>query len=126
MTDTIPAGTLKEYKLGWVQPLSCSGTCNGVSVGTPGTELVAGGAYHIRTTEPVTAYQFNARDYQIGSSFSYTNDASLLIPTNAMTGSYRVVAGATWYFAPGNHQYPGNVDIVGTVDGTSVTYTAPS
>jgi hypothetical protein len=126
VTDTIAAGALKEYHLPWVHPLSCSSTCNGVTVSTPTTALVAGGAYHIRTTEPVTAYQFNARDYQIGAEYSYTNDASLLIPVNAMTGNYRVVAGATWYFSPGAHQYPGNVDIVGTVNGTQVTYTAPS
>ncbi|HEY8040231.1 MAG TPA: IgGFc-binding protein [Polyangiaceae bacterium] len=115
VSDTIPAGTLKEYRLGWVPSLSTNQT----------TTLVAGGAYHIRTTEPVTAYQFNARDYQIGSTYSYTNDASLLIPVNAMTGTYRVVAGATWYFPAGGTQYPGNVDIIGTVDGTKVTYATP-
>jgi hypothetical protein len=126
VTDTIAPGALKEFQLAWTKPLSCNGTCNGVTVGTPSTELVAGGAYHIRTSEPVSAYQFNARDYQIGGSYSYTNDASLLIPVNAMTSNYRVVGGATWYFAAGGHQYPGNVDIVGTVAGTQVTYTAPA
>jgi hypothetical protein len=125
VSDTIPAGTLKEYHLPWVHPISCAGTCTGGIGATATTALVAGGAYHIRTTEPVTAYQFDARDYQIGASYSYTNDASLLIPVNAMTSTYRVVAGATWYFAPGGHQYPGNVDVVATVDGTQVTYAAP-
>ena len=125
-SGTIPAGTLMEFHLPWVKPLSCVATCAGTTATSPPTALVAGGAYHIKTTEPVTAYQFNARDYQIGSTYSYTNDASLLIPVNAMTGNYRVVAGATWYFASGTHQYPGDVAIVGTVDGTQVTYTAPS
>jgi len=126
VTDTIPAGQLKEYHLGWVQPLSCNGTCDGLSNMPASTVQVAGGAYHIRSTEPLSAYQFNARDYEIGSVFSYTNDASLLIPVNALTGNYRVVSGATWQFSATGAQYPGNVDIVGTADGTQVTYTAPA
>lgn len=125
ITDTIAAGQLKEYKLGWVQPLSCNGTCNDFTNSTPGTELVTGGAYHIRSTEPLSAYQFNARDYVINGVYSYTNDASLLIPVNALTGNYRVVSGATWQFSNG-HQYPANVDIIGTANGTQVTYTAPA
>jgi hypothetical protein len=126
VTDTIAAGQLKEYYLGWVQPISCSGTCNGLTNDTPGTELVASGAYHIESNEPLSVYQFNARDYVIGSEYSYTNDASLLIPVNAQTGNYRVVAGATWEFSSTGHQYPGNVAIIGTTAGTQVTYTAPA
>lgn len=126
-TATIPAGTLMEFHLPWEKALSCSGTCNGTTSGLPATTaLVAGGAYHIKTTEPVSAYEFNARDYQIGTNYSYTNDASLLIPVNAMTGNYRVMAGATWFFTSGSIQYPGDVAIIGTVAGTKVTYAAPS
>jgi hypothetical protein len=77
-------------------------------------------AYHLVSSLPVTVYQFNALEYKgaggppgkdwsscpgsaelcrppdAGGSegyigcFSYTNDASLLIPSTAMTGNYRV------------------------------------
>jgi hypothetical protein len=97
--------------LPWVPSLSCiGGTCNGTQLLTPTSTLVAGGAYHSKSTEPVTVYQFNAYDYQLnvtcGSDangsppcHSYTNDASLLIPVNALTGNYRVMAGAAWGFS---------------------------
>jgi hypothetical protein len=107
ITDTVPAGQLKEYKLGWVQPLSCNGTCNGTKISPGGTALVASGAYHIVSNEPIGAYQFNARNYIIGAAYSYTNDASLLIPVNALTGNYRVMAGASFLGAA--TPLPGNV-----------------
>ena len=117
ISDTILPSQLKEYKPGWVNSLS--------NPGSPGSSiLVKGGAYHIKSTEPVTVYQFNPRDYQIGGSNSYTNDASLLIPVNAMTGNYYVMAGATWDFM-NIIQFPGNVDIIATADNTQVTYKTP-
>ena len=61
------------------------------------TTVVGGGAYHIVTNEPVAVYQFNPRDYTIGGTYSYTNDASLLLPVNAMTQNYFCLStGATW------------------------------
>jgi hypothetical protein len=77
-------------------------------------------AYHLVSSLPVTVYQFNALEYKgeggpagkdwsgcpgtakacfppdaggqsyFAGCFSYTNDASLLIPSTAMTGNYRV------------------------------------
>ena len=133
---TLAAGAIQNYQLPWVSSLSCQGgTCNGTALLTPKTVLVAGGAYHIRSTEPVTVYEFNSYDYQLNVScgsdpngsppcHSYTNDASLLIPVNAMTGNYRVLAGATWGFNNGGSiQVPGNAVIVGTANGTKVTFT---
>jgi hypothetical protein len=68
---------------------------------------------------------------------SYTNDASLLLPVNALTGNYYVVAGADWH-SPGHDgagnpsctttnnsfQEPGMAVIVATQDNTSVTVAA--
>ena len=123
VTQTIAPGALQEIKLPWVPAISCgTGPCNvdGGQPPAPGTALTSGGAYHIRSTQPVTVYQFNARDYQIGSDYSYTNDASLLIPVNALTGNYRV---ASW---PSFDVEPGYITVVGTQNGTKVSVGASS
>lgn len=125
-TVMIPAGQLQEVKLPWVKALSCgagntSGTCNGNSLDqptAPGTTYTANGAYHIKSTEPITAYEFNARDYVIGTEYSYTNDASLLIPVNAMTANYHVASWPTFYV------WPGLMTVVATQPNTTVQVTA--
>ena len=103
----IPAGGIAQYVLPWDTTLSN---------GNASTQIVAGGAYHIVTDEPVAVYQFNPRDYTLSGTYSYTNDASLLLPVNAMTQKYYVVAGATW------DVYTGTVAVVATTSGTKVTY----
>jgi IgGFc binding protein len=131
---TINAGTIQTITLPWEAALSCgTGTCNGSTTTPPGTEIDTGGAYHIKSNEPVTAYQFNALNYEVGVKcsagnpngttsplcYSYTNDASLLIPVNALTGNYYVASYPAWYIEPGI------IDIVGTQASTSVTITSP-
>jgi hypothetical protein len=105
-----------------------------------------GGAYHLVSSVPVTVYQFNALEYQpqggppgkdwsscpglgtceeqgdpdYGTSigcYSYSNDASLLLPSTAMTGNYRLMGigslvGQGSYFA-----------VTATQDNTNVTIT---
>jgi hypothetical protein len=124
MTGSIAAGAIQGFVLPWVPALSMS----------TATTIDAGGAYHIRSTEPVTVYQFNARDYCVpspsctttasGSTYSYTNDASLLLPVNAMTGNYRLAGAPTWE-SLGGLQVPGTVVVIGTAAGTSVTVAPP-
>ncbi|HEX4512856.1 MAG TPA: IgGFc-binding protein [Polyangiaceae bacterium] len=115
---TVNAGSVASIVLPWEAPISCgTGPCNvpGGQPLAPTTAITTGGAYHIKSTEPITVYQFNPRDYQVGGSFSYSNDASLLIPVNALTGNYYV---ATY---PSFYTLPGLIDIVGTQANTSVT-----
>src|SRR5262249_38050919 len=60
------------------------------------------GSYHLVSSRPVIAYQFNPLEYQAqggppgkdwgGCKYSYTNDASLLFPTTAARNVYRVTA----------------------------------
>lgn len=131
---TVAANSIQSIVLPWESSLSCgAGTCDNETTQptTPGTELVTGGAYHIKSTEPVTVYQFNARDYQIASKcsttdqfysssppcYSYTNDASLLIPVNALTGNYVTASYNSFY------NWPALIDIVGTAASTTVTVT---
>lgn len=94
-----------------------------------------GGAYHLTTTVPVTVYQFNALEYKgaggppgkswagcpgltsgIGC-FSFSNDASLLLPTTALTTNYRVTGQPGWPIASIGPYFA----VTGTVDGTTVT-----
>ncbi|MBL8603167.1 MAG: hypothetical protein JNK72_14685 [Myxococcales bacterium] len=88
------------------------------------------GAYHVQTNGPIAAYQFNPLTFsQPGGYYSYTNDASLLLPQGVLTRRYTVV---TWpNFTPprdpGETQYTfgGFVDIVAvTGESTEVTVTA--
>ena len=96
-TRMIAAGAVETVELPWVATLK----------GTTGMEasaLVPGGAYRVVSTLPVTVYQFNPLEYRIardcvgetvldegfgdGQCFSFSNDASLLLPTHVMTGNY--------------------------------------
>ena len=61
-----------------------------------GSRIVEDGAYRVRSDLPVTVYQFNPLRYWEESRplypGSYTNDASLLLPRNVLTGRYVAVA----------------------------------
>ncbi len=86
---------------------------------------VANAAYHLTSTMPVTVYQFNPLDYELGGNNSYSNDASLVLPTPTLSTNYIVMARQTF----GVNQLldfsfiPGFVAIVGTEDNTTVTVT---
>jgi hypothetical protein len=108
-----------------------------------------GGAYYLHSTVPVTVYQFNALEYKgqggppnkswsscpgnkvcadqggaIGC-FSFSNDASLLLPATAMTGNYRITGQAGWPFNNPDPTGPQGIGpyfaITATQDDTSVT-----
>lgn len=46
------------------------------------------GMYRLTSDRPVTVFQFNPFEYQVGTERSYSNDASLLFPAHALTGDY--------------------------------------
>jgi len=144
-TGSVPANGLEKFYLPWVPELKGqeANTC-GQATPLPGSVRSPGGAYHLTSTSPVTVYQFNALEYKgqggpsgkswggcpgdqlcyppIGQPYtngcySFSNDASLLMPTTALTGNYRVTGQAGWpaanigpYFA-----------VTGTQDNTSVS-----
>ncbi|MCA9691308.1 MAG: IgGFc-binding protein, partial [Myxococcales bacterium] len=83
--------------------------------------LVPDGAYRLRSTQPVTVYQYNPLQYQVGNTFSFTNDASVLLPVNTWTGSYRVVSRNHWVIQGFN--LPGFYAVTASQDGTTVTIT---
>lgn len=137
-STTVQPLSVEKIALPWVPTLkgSESDEC-GMPTAPDASVLVKGGAYHLTSTRPVTVYQFNALEYRGAGGFngkswdacpghsvcegndgpigcySFSNDASILLPATALTGSYRVAAiddaGGAAFLA-----------ITGTQDGTTV------
>jgi hypothetical protein len=95
-------------------------TMDGCFSGVQPAALVTKGAYHVRSTSPVTIYQFNSLEYEKNGAFSYTNDASLLIPTNVWRTKYYAATYAPLDVAP----YPAEFAVTAAQDGTTVTINA--
>lgn len=110
----VSPGSVQVQILPWVDALAFGRV-------VPASGLNRKGAYHLRSTQPVTVYQFNALEYQIGSIYSYSNDASLLLPSNVLGQSYRI---ALWPAYPAPQAFPGLIAVTATQDGTTVTLTA--
>jgi hypothetical protein len=134
---SVPAGSVQAITLPWVPELKGPTFDQNTVVGDPGpSRIVAGGAYHLFTTAPVSVYQFSALEYEIDAGtlspdggtcpgegeagagphcFSYSNDASLLLPTNVAGTDYGILA---W---PSFAATPGFMAVVATKANTHVT-----
>ncbi len=106
VTDMVAAGSVKVFPLPWVAELANG---SGPSV------LAVDGAYRLRSTQPVTVYQFNPLNADV------TNDASLMLPVNTWTGNYLVAAWQNWD-ALG---LPGFYSVTASQDNTTVTLKSP-
>lgn len=90
----VPGGGAVTVDLPWVAALKGN---------PPGEEqwsaLVPQGAYHLESNVPVSVYQFNPLEYWretgLAAEFSFSNDASLLLPSHVMTGEYTVLSWPT-------------------------------
>ena len=144
MTVPVPANGLETIRLPWVDAYKIPFNEGGGIFGPPPeirSALVRGGAYRLNSTLPVTVYQFNPLEFRVnrdcpdedpfsptfgdGQCFSFTNDASLLLPTHVLTGNYIAVSERTRAVSctPGDvNSTPGFVTIVGASD-TPVTVT---
>ncbi len=78
---------------------------------------VTGGAYHIVSDLPVTVYQFNPFDYNYSGTNSYTNDASIVLPTHVYSRNYMVQTRPSWY------SRPGFIAVIGKENGTTIDVT---
>lgn len=103
----VPANTLEIVRLPWITLLKTAAP----------SKVVEDGAYRIRSTRPITAYQYSPLDYTKDGKLSYTNDASLLIPVNVWGRETFVVARNT------HQQKPGAYSVVAREDQTTVTLT---
>ena len=125
-TATVAPQSLSTIELPWVSSLKgVVSTVNPItgSVGAPpntASVLAAGGAYHLVSDVPVVVYQFSPLQYKQGSTLSYTNDASLLLPSTAMTGTYRIMSLNGLGTGAAASSYGNFVAITGTQDGTTV------
>ncbi len=101
-TTTLLGYETKTLDLPWVDTLKGPDGDN-TGAATPPTENARGQAYRLRSDRPIVAYQFSPLEYEnttnppqcpnlvFNHCYSFTNDASLLLPTNALTGDYFVV-----------------------------------
>lgn len=117
----IPPRDLEVFELP-AREVDCS-TVAGLNDGT-GTCL-SSRAYQVRSTFPVIAYQFNPLE-NVGV---FSNDASLLVPTNSLEGGYRVLGYPQQWSRTDNPDTNGRdeirafMTIVGTAAETTVTVT---
>jgi IgGFc binding protein len=138
---TVQPQQLTTIYLPWVTDLKGPDTDQqGSATPMQASVLSVKGAYHLVSTSPVTVYQFNALEYKgqggppgkswaacpggpqnpFGlSCFSYSNDASLLLPSTAMTGNYRI-AGPRGWSEGGQAVMGAYFAVTGTADGTNV------
>ena len=117
VTVMVQPGSLEAIKLPWVKELKGVKPFDAMTQGSrPTTSVRAdGGAYHLVSTVPVTVWQFNPLQYKKTASElasetrscdfapnasnsdgtnceSVSADATLLIPSTALTGHYRVTS----------------------------------
>lgn len=138
-TETVAPSSLTKIYLPWVPALKGPDIDQCGSAPPLSSSVRAdAGAYHLKSSSPVTVYQFNALEYKgeggpAGKSwnncpgnqicrnagaaigcFSFSNDASLLLPTPALTGNYRVTT------MRGGRNMGGYFAITATADDTKV------
>lgn len=100
-SGAVPAGGLAEIVLPWIDGQSFALPLNSWQ-----SVIKAGGAYRLRSDQPVTVAQFNPFEYSDGTNFSYTNDATLLLPSHVMTGDYTALTYVPFSRATGTTGIP--------------------
>ncbi|MBU1510562.1 SUMF1/EgtB/PvdO family nonheme iron enzyme [Myxococcota bacterium] len=118
-SGTIAANSLQVFYLTMDQELrrgyngACTDTCWSKNL-----FIDTDGAFRVVTNNPVTVYQFNPFNFAIGAVYSYSNDASLLLPKHVMTNNYMATTMSTFW-----NNSSGFINIVGTADNTTVQVT---
>ena len=131
---TVAPGGLQTILLKWVPELkgpefSLANTSGGRM---KNSVRVDKGAYHLVSNVPVTAWQFNPLQYTkdaaacmrithgTGGCRSSSVDASLLLPSTAMTGNYRIFGYSSKNEGEQWGSVPGGATITATTDNTTV------
>jgi hypothetical protein len=87
--------------------------------------LARGGAYHLRSTAPVTVYQFSPLERMSDTLLASNGDASLLVPASALGQDY-LVLGWPSLRVVGRPPHPAFVTIVAVNPGTTEVEVAPT
>jgi hypothetical protein len=146
---SVPGNALKTFNLPWVRELKGGDVTCTDPPPPGATRIARNGAYRVRSDRPVTVYQFSPLEYQLGKTIaeipaacpvidpskgacvphdqipangkclSYSNDASLLLPANALTGNYTALAWPS-QTEQGRSTGSGFIAITATEDGTVV------
>ena len=148
-TAMVPPAQLAKIYLPWVPALKGPGSDACGNTPPFSSVLQTGGAFHLVSTVPVTVYQFSALEYQpkggpankdwsmcpgymqcmdttspndgiAAGCYSFSNDASLLLPSTAMTGNYRVAGHEGVVVAGQSQTLDATMAITGTQAGTTV------
>lgn len=126
---TVMPGQLQTITLPWVPELKNDYMGDAAGLGSV---LAKAAAYHVKSDQPVTVYQFNPLEFEIaptaacpdqagtGKCNSFTNDASLLLPVNALGNAY-IGASSAALSTQSGAGIPGFLSIVATADKTTVT-----
>ncbi len=141
---TVPGGSIGKIYLPWVRALKSAGATTSATDALKNSVLATKSAYHLVSDKPVVVYQFNPLEFkavggdpgkdwsacmkqpQAADCYSYSNDASLLLPSTAMTGNYRIMGYSGWSAHDGispslTAVEPSYFVVTGTADGTKVT-----
>jgi hypothetical protein len=104
---TVEPGALEVIELPWVKELKGpEPNFMGQPQPVGPSAVVKDGAYRVRSDQPLAAYQFNPLEYQLDPApaecpspaegkvgcFSYSNDASLLLPAHVLREKYTTMA----------------------------------
>lgn len=108
--ETLVPGAVVDITLPWID-----GTSFPFDGGTYEANVVADAGYRIRSSAPVIAAQFNPFHYVEGRNFSYSNDASLLLPVHALGTDYVALTYAPLSASAGEagNWWPSYVALVG-------------
>jgi len=129
--EELPAHSLRVFLLPFHEPLR-TGSSPDFGL-TLRSGLYPAAAYRVTTTQPVTAYQFNPYDFVLDVTgidyYSYTNDASLLLPVAALGHRYTALGRATVAWDTVNtpiseKHSPGFVTVVAVENQTTITVRA--
>ncbi len=135
---TVKARNVAAIKLPWVDNLKQDGDDSEKSV------LEKGGAYYLQSSQPVSVYQFNPLNYMLPGNcvkghdydttddkcYSYSNDASLLLPEHVQQKEYMIITRETHASKPLQGSLttaPGFLTVVGQAKGDtklSITFSA--
>lgn len=143
LTRALDAAGVEVIELPWVDELKGPDADPSGKISPPPASVLSeaskgGGAFRLRSDQPVVVTQFNTLrasndeglnegcppDASSGECLSYSNDASLLLPSSSLDGSHELMGWKSWQLDPGANDPRGIGDFVTITavhDDTTVT-----